>query len=258
MLCVPQQNVDSKQVVQTTKSTYSDVWVVVFVTDSYLTRAWCCMEIAVATGSGCRITVVGTYTMVSEKKFYENMVATVPSDISLIKDEIKSLYGTEDKFNDEVSRAMEVLFVEAQKRQICELFNNTRRADRPEWSRFLTVTPLPSLQRDRNRDFDVLSAAFDLSISASSPISNKSSRSLRIFLLSTLADTVIEWSFFYQDVLPFLQQYSRLCQLDLVLCDLRCGSREDEALPLQTVMAELERCKTESVGLCCIMLLGDK
>jgi hypothetical protein len=195
--------------------------------------------------------------MVHEKNFYKNMVATVDSDILLIKEEITKIYGTEGKFNDEVARAMEVLFVEGQKRQVCTLFNDKRRADRPEWSRFLSVTPLPSLPRDRNRDFDILSGTVDLSMSTSSPICC-SSRSLRIFLLSTLMDTVLEWSFFYQDVVPFLQQYARLCQLDLVFCDLRCGSREDEALPLATVMAELERCKTESAGLCCIMLLGDK
>jgi hypothetical protein len=195
--------------------------------------------------------------MVHEKKFFENMVATVPSDIQLIKDEIIYLYHTAQQFNDEVARAMEVLFVEGHKRQVCQLFY-TRRIDRPEWSRFLSVQPLPCLPRDRDRDFDVLSGAVDLSTSASSLIGSKSLRSLRIFLLSTLADTVLEWSFFYQDVVPFLQQYARMCQLDLVLCDLRCGSREDEALPMETVMKELERCKTESAGLCCIMLVGDK
>lgn len=257
MLCVPQQAVTSPQVVQTTKSTYSYVWFVVFVTDDYLSRAWCCMEISVATGCGCKITVVGFCKMVREKKFYQNMVASVPSDIPLIQAEIKSLYGTEEKFNDAVALAMEVLVVEGNKQKVCELFN-TRRVDRPEWSRYLSVTQLPSMPRDRNRDFDVLSGAFDLNIPASPLTSNNTSRSLRIFLLSTLADTVLEWSFFNQDVWPFLLWYARLCQLDLVFCDLRCGSREDEALPLQTVMAELERCKTESAGLCCIMLLGDK
>jgi hypothetical protein len=255
VLCVPQSGVKSDDVVGTTHSNYSGCWTVVFVDGNYLQRAWCAMEIAVSTNDGCRITVVGSCDAVSGKEFFDNITATNPSDISLIKREILNLFKTKEKFNGVVAKAMEVLFVEKHKRQVCELFN-LRRADRPEWSRFLSVTQPPSLPRDRSRDYDVLSGAVDLNILTGA--SSSVSRALRIFLLSTLMDTLLEWSFFCQDVLPFLQQYARLCQLDLVLCDMRCGSREDEALPLETVMTEVERCRVESAGLCCIMILGDK
>jgi hypothetical protein len=233
---------------------------VVFVDGKYLTRAWCCLEIAVSTSDDCKITVIGSCDAVAGKEFFDNIVATNKSDIELIKKEILKLFETKQSFNAVVASAMEVLFVEKHKRQACELFG-TLRADRPEWIRYLSVTQLPSLPRDSSRDFDVLSGAVNLNIpfgAASSANCNSTSRSLRIFLLSTLTDTVLEWSFFHQDVVQFLQQYARLCQMDLVLCDLRCGSRENEALPLETLIAEVERCKAESAGLSCIALIGDK
>ena len=239
----------------TTHSNYSDCWTVVFVDGNYLQRAWCAMEIAVSTNDGCRITVVGSCDAVAGKEFFDNITATNPSDISLIQREILTLFDSKEKFNGVVAKAMEVLFVEKHKRQVCDLFN-TLRADRPEWSHFLSVTQPPSRPRDRSLDYDVLSGAVDLNLlfGASSSVS----RTLRIFLLSTQADTMLEWSFILQDVLPFLRQYARLCQLDLVFCDMRCGSRDEEALPLETVMGEMERCMKESVGLYCIMILGDK
>jgi hypothetical protein len=226
---------------------------VVFVTDDYITRAWCCLEIAVATESGCKVTVVGSCKRILKKEFFESMVATESTDIPLIKNEIERLYGTGTKFNNIVARAMEVLYVEVHKRQVCKLFN-TARSLRPDWSRNLSITKPPSLLRDRGRDFDVLSGAVDLSAVRS----NNTSRSLRIYLLSTLTDLILEWSFFYRDVVPFLQDYARRCQLDLLFCDMRCGSREEEALPLDILMAEMERCKAESMGLCCFAILGDK
>ena len=260
VLCVPQQNVETKAVVRTTHSNYTETWITVFVNGNYLRRAWCCLEFAVSANGDCRITVIGSCDDVSGNNFFDDFTATSKSDIGLIREEILTLFGTKEKFNCVVARAMEVLFVEKHKQQVCKLFG-INRAERPEWSRFLSVTQPPSLPRDRCSDFDFLSGAVDLSILSSataSPTRNSASRSLRIFLLSTLADTMLEWSFFYQDVAPFLQKYARMCQIDLVFCDMRCGRREDEALPLDILMEEVERCKTNSAGLCCIMLLGDK
>lgn len=258
---MPQQNVESEEVVGTTHITYTNCKVTVFVAGGYLKRVWCGLELAVSTNDDCEITVIGSCDAVSGKDFFNNMDATSKSDIKLVKDEILKLFGTEEKFNSVVARAMEVLFVESHKRRVCNLFDVTRRADRPAWHRFLSITQPPSLPRDLSRDFDLLNGTIDLNIlcgANSSKTSFSASRSLRIFLLSTLADTMLEWSFFYQDVAPFLQQYAQLCQLDLVYCDLRCGSREEETLPLETLMAEVERCRVESAGLRCIMLFGDK
>ena len=260
VLCVQQKDVKPEEVVGTTHSNYTKCWITVFVNGNYLKRAWCCLEIAVSTNDDCRITVIGSCDDVSGRNFFDNFIATSKSDVGLIRNEILTLFGTKEKFDSVVARAMEVLFVERHKQQACRLFN-TSRADRPRWRQYLSVTQPPSLPRDRCRDFDVLSGAVDLDIlssAASSPTRNSASRSLRIFLLSTLADTMLEWSFFYQDVVPLLRQYARLCQLDLVFCDMRCGRREDETLSLETLIEEVERCRAESEGLCCIMLLGDK
>ena len=169
-----------------------------------------------------------------------------------------SIYGTKEVFICTVARALELLFVEAHKRQPCNLFED-KRADRSKWKQTLSSPSPVSLPRDRRRDFDILTG-LELLQSESSPsrLLRAPSRTLRVLLISTQTDTVLEWSFFHQDVVPFLKVTARRVGLDLVICDVRCGSREEEGLPVETLLAELDRCKAESAGLCCVALIGDK
>lgn len=110
VLCVPQQDMDSPAVVGTTKSTYKDCWLVVFVDGNYLTRAWCAFEIAVGMSSGCRLTVIGSCDKITHKNFYEKIVATNESDVALIKVEILVIFKSVEVFNEVVANAMQVLF----------------------------------------------------------------------------------------------------------------------------------------------------
>jgi hypothetical protein len=105
VLVVPQMQVTSPEVVQTTKSNYRDCWVVIFLKGSIFTRAWCCLEAAICTSAKCKISVVGTLDSSKGSNYFDTMQATVESDVALIKQEIMALFGSPDRFNSEVARA---------------------------------------------------------------------------------------------------------------------------------------------------------
>jgi hypothetical protein len=109
VLAVPQMQVTSPEVVQTTKSNYRDCWVVIFLNGGIFNRAWCCLEAAICTSAKCKIDVVGVLDRSKGSNFFDTMQATVESDIPLIKQEIIALFGTPDKFNSAVTAAADIL-----------------------------------------------------------------------------------------------------------------------------------------------------
>jgi hypothetical protein len=121
VLVVPQMQVTSPEVVQTTKSNYRDCWVVIFLNGGIFTRAWCCLEAAICTSAKCKIDVVGVLDRSKGGNFFDTMQATVESDIPLIKQEIITLFGTPDKFNSEVARAAnDIMLILQQQREIIQ------------------------------------------------------------------------------------------------------------------------------------------
>ena len=251
VLCVPQQNVESGAVVGTTRSTYTDCWLVVFVEGDYLTRAWCALEIAVGMDAGCRLTVIGSCDMIKGKDFYDQIVATKKTDADLIRKEILIIFQTKEVFNEVVAGAMQVLFVNAQKSMHFARLG-VPREERTEWKERLPSTNPKLLPRNKTEDWDVISG------NLSSAILEATRRTLRVFLSSTLSDTVVEWRFFLQDVMPYLQACARNRGIDLEVSDMRFGNTDEENLSLELRLPELERCRKESAGLFCVLLTGDK
>ena len=253
---MPQKDVKSSEVVQTTMANYSKCWMVIFVAGSYLARAWCCLEIAVAMMTKCKITVIGQCDMVEGRDFFDTMKATVASDIPLIKVEIKKLVKSDDNaltaklVNNIVAHAMEVLFVQAHKDSDCNLSTDAR-ADRGDWGERMKFSSPPNLPRDREKDWAILAGQ-------AREVEEAGSRTLRIFLLSTLMDTVVEWSYFLQDCAKFLMECARLRGFDLILSDMRYGSWEEEALSLDVLATEMECCKDTSADISCLAILGSK
>ena len=254
MLCVPQNALPD--VFETTRSNYSKCWMVIFVAGYYLTRGWCCLEIAFATMTGSKLTVIGQCNMVEGKNFFEGMKATVEKDIRGIKDAIKKLVESDNeteaahRFDNIVAHAMEVLFVQAHKDSDCNLSTDAR-ADRGDWGERMKFSSPPNLPRDREKDWAILTGQ-------AKEVEEAGSRTLRIFLLSTLMDTVVEWSYFLQDCAKFLMECARLRGFDLILSDMRYGSREEEALSVDVLATEMECCKDTSADLCCLAILGSK
>ena len=251
VLCVPQNNLPN--VFETTKKNYSGCWMVIFVAGFYLTRAWCCLEIAFAMMTGCKITVIGQCNMVKGRTFFEDMVATVPSDIEAIKLAIKQLVGSDDTqtaqlFNNIVSKAMEILFVQAHKDRVCDLSTDRKLGDWGERRKFISPQNLP---RDQTKDWAILTGQ-------AREVEEADSRTLRVFLLSTQMDTVLEWSYFLQDCAQYLMECARERGLDLIFSDMRHGSREEEALSLDALTTELECCKAKSADLACLAIIGNK
>jgi hypothetical protein len=250
VLCVPQRDVQSAAVVQATKSTFSGCWLVIFVGGNCLRRAWCALEIAVGTSTKCRLTVSGSCEIITGKRFYKELEATFQSDIDLIKVEILKIFQTEQAFNEVVARAMQVLFVVAQKSKEYNIFA-TPREQRVDWISRMSSTNPKMLPRDREQDWAVLTgkvSAVDL---------DATPRALRVFLSSTFSDTILEWRFFLQDVVPYLKVCARNRGLDFDVSDMRFGNKHEESLPLDTRSAELERCRTESAEVFCLVLLGN-
>jgi hypothetical protein len=146
---------------------------------------------------------------------------------------------------------MEVLFVQAHKDRVCDLFTGSARSDRDEWKRRMKFDSPAHLPRDREKDWAVLTGrAEEVEVAAS--------RTVRVFLLSTQMDTVLEWSYFLQDCAQYLMVCARLRGLDLILSDMRNGSREEDALPLDALAAELKCCIGKSADLACLAILGSK
>lgn len=253
VLVVPQQAITSEEVVETTKETYSNCWLLVFVFGDYLLRAWCCLEIAIGIRDHCKLTVIGTCSSITGQDFFEKMEATVREDIDLIKKFILEKMGwTAEKFNTIVKSAMEVLFVEAQKNLLCKDLFDQPRQERVEWKQRMCSIKPEIKPRDRHQDWEILTGNLRCSISKGAE------RSVQLFLSSTLTDTMLEWSFFLQEALPYLQMCARSRRLDLNVSDLRCGCREEDSLPPETSIAELKRCYADSAGLCCLHITGDK
>ena len=253
VLCVPQGNVVSAQVVQTTKSTYSKCWLVIFVAGNCLSRAWCALEIAVGTSTGCKLTVIGSCDLIDEKKFFEKLDATVESDIKLIKEEILCIFHSKEEFNEVVARAMQVLFVFAQKNTKFSAFKfGTPREQRTGWiAKMQSKTPKMT-PRDRLQDWSII-------VGDTSAVSlEETRRVVRVFLSSTFSDTVIEWSFFLQDVVPYLKVCARNRGLDFDVSDMRFGNTPEESLPVEVRLAELERCGNESAGMFYVLIAGNK
>lgn len=145
---------------------------------------------------------------------------------------------------------MQVLFVAALKNQPCNLFG-TPRHERNEWKQRLLPMRHTVRSRDQDQDWRVLTGD-------TSDILSTGTRSIRFLIVSTLTDTLLEWSFFLQDVAPYLELCARKRGLDLVVCDLRRGLREEDCLPQETVMAQLRVCQEQSSGVKCAILTGDK
>ena len=251
VLCVPQKDVKTAEVVQTTKSTYSGpkCRLVIFVDGNCLLRAWCALEIAVGTSTKCRLTVLGSCEIITGKRFYEDLEATFQSDIDLIKTEILKIFVTEQAFNEVVARAMQVLFVAAQKSKEYNVFA-TPREQRVDWISRMSSTNPKMLPRDREKDWAVMAGkvmAVDL---------DATPRALRVFLSSTFSDTVLEWRFFLQDVVPYLKLCARNRGLDFDVSDMRFGNKHEESLSLDSRLAELEGCRNESADVFCLVLLG--
>jgi hypothetical protein len=250
VLCVPQKDVQTAEVVQTTKSIYSGCWLVIFIDGNCLRRAWCALEIAVGTSTKCRLTVLGSCEIITGKRFYTELEATFQSDIDLIKMEILKIFGTEQAFNEVVARAMQVLFVVAQKSKEYNVFA-TPREQRVDWISRMSSTNPKMLPRDPEQDWAVMTGKVSAVDFDTTP------RALRVFLSSTFSDTVLEWRFFLQDVVPYLKVCARNRGLDFNVSDMRFGNKHEESLPLDTRLAELERCRTESAEVFCLVLLGD-
>ena len=91
---------------------------------------------------------------------------------------------------------MQVLFVAALKNQPCNLFG-TPRHERNEWKQRLLPMRHTVRSRDQDQDWRVLTGD-------TSDILSTGTRSIRFLIVSTLTDTLLEWSFFLQDVAPYL------------------------------------------------------
>ena len=211
------------------------------------------MEIAVSTKDDCKITVIGSCDAVSGKDFFDNMIATSESDVSLIQNEILKLFGDKKKFNGVVARAIEVLFIAAQKKVTCSLFDSASRINRPDWRERLSSINPTKRERNKLQDWDILKGNLSIDISSVS-----SARAVKVFLCSTFSDTIQEWNFFHQDVAPYLKLCARNRGIDLVFVDMRFGNRDEDALREEIVLAELQRCKTESSGIFFLVLTGNK
>jgi hypothetical protein len=253
VLCVPQQDVNTEEVVGTTHSNYTNCWTVVFVKGDYLKRAWCCLEIAASTNDDCKITVIGSCDSVSGKDFFDNIIATQKSDVDLIQKEILKLFENKEKFNGVVAKAMEVLFVAAQKKVVCCLYDSTLRVNRHDWQERLNSKNPTKQERNKQQDWFYMTGNLSIDV-----IANSTSRVVKVFLCSTFGDTVLEWNFFHQDVAPFLKLCARNRGIDLVFVDIRFGNRDEDALREEIVLAELERCKAESSGIFFLLLTCNK
>jgi hypothetical protein len=250
VLCVPQSNVQTEEVVRTTKLTYSKCWLVIFVTNSYLRRAWCALEVAVGTSTGCQLTILGSCDVIKGKRFYEHLEATFTNDVDLIKKEIINVFKDKDAFNEVVASAMQVLFVVAQKNKEFEALEMPREK-RAEWISRMPSTNPKLLDRDREKDWAAMTGKI------SSLNLDVTPRAMRVFLSSTFSDTLLEWRFFLQDVLPFLKICARNRGLDFDVSDMRFGNKQEESLPLDIRLAELERCRDESADIFYMLLLGN-
>jgi hypothetical protein len=187
---------------------------------------------------------------ITGKRFYKELEATFQSDIDLIKTEILKRFETEQAFNEVVARAMQVLFVMAQKSKGYNVFAAPRE-QRVDWISRMSSTMPKMLPTDREQDWAVMTgkvSAVDL---------DATTRALRLFLSSTFSDTMLERSLFLQDVVPYIKVCASNRGLDFDVSDMHFGNKHEESLPVDSRLAELERCRTESAEFFCFVLLGN-
>jgi len=149
---------------------------------------------------------------------------------------------------------VQALFVSALKNERCTLFGDVPRQERDQWKQRLPSPNPPMRPRDKDQDWGILTGE----AAAISTGAVASTRAVRLFFCSSLTDTVLEWSFFLQDCIPFLEQCARNRDLDLDVRDMRRGLREEDGLPLETMLAQLRLCQEQSAGVNCIVITGDK
>ena len=239
--------------VATTKAIYSNCWVVIFMDGNCLRRAWCALEIAVGTSTNSKLMVIGACEIIQGKRFYQELEATFESDIVLIKNEILRIFKSEEEFNEVVAGAMpamQVLFISAQKSKEYPALHPPRE-QRAEWAARMPSTNPQMRPRDKSEDWSVLTGNVSHASLRAAP------RAVSVFLSSTFSDTVLEWRFFLQDVVPYLKACARSRGLDFDVSDMRFGNTREESLPLEVRVAELERCSKESAGVFYVLVAGD-
>jgi hypothetical protein len=98
----------SDQVIQTTDSIYSGSKIEVFLDNSYLSRAWCLAEAGQYTNpkNKCTISVSGSAELKPGTDFFNSMDAGRKSDIPLIQTYILVKYGSAERFNTEIDKAV--------------------------------------------------------------------------------------------------------------------------------------------------------
>ena len=253
VLVVFQRGLTSTDVVSKTGDNYNSK-VLLFYGPLYFSRAWCCLEIAISTSQGCELIVLGSGRNIEGKDFFNQMDATVKSDILLIRNEICKLFKDAQNFNRIVSNAMVSLFVASSKNVPCKLYGNVPRHEREEWKLKLVPEQSPVRCRDRDIDWAILTGR-----PPSEGCLASQDRSIRVFLSSTLTDSVLERNFIAYDVEPYLQLHARSHGLDFMFSDMCKGTREDvDMLPSKVVLTELQNCQSTSAGLNYVMIIGDK
>ena len=240
---------DTAAVVLTTKAVYSNRWLVIFVNGNCLRRAWCALEIAVGTSSGCKLTVIGSCDIIKGKHFYEELQATVEKDIALIRTEIIQIFKSEKDFNEVVAQAMQTLFVVAQKsKKLPDMW--PPRSQRAEWSSRMESKNPNIIPRDREQDWSIISG------NASGASLRVTQHGLILFLSSIFSDTKLELNYAFQDVFEYVKECARNRGLDFNVSDMRFGNTHEESLPLEVRIAELERCAKESAGVFYVLVAG--
>ena len=212
------------------------------------------MEIAICTSLNCELIVLGSGRNIEAKDFFNEMKAKEKSDIALIRNEICKLFQNAENFNRIVSNAMVSLFVASSKNVPFNLYENIPRHQREKWKPMLVPEQLPVRCRDRNIDWAILAGR---PVSEASLVSEE--RSIRVFLSSTMTDSVLERNFLANDVEPFLKLHARNHGLDFMFSDMCKGTREDiDMLPPKVVLTELQNCQSASAGLNYVLIIGNK
>ena len=106
---------NSGQVVGLTGEIYKDCEVLILLTPTIFTRAWCLLEAANYTRNGCKICVVGQCSFLQGEDYFAAMQAGVPSDVALIKEEIACMFGDDcrSKFNRAIDDAVVQVYGES-------------------------------------------------------------------------------------------------------------------------------------------------
>jgi tetratricopeptide (TPR) repeat protein len=106
---------NSGQVVGLTGEVYSNCDVLILLSASIFTRAWCLLEAANYTRNGCKLHVVGRCSFLQGEDYFSAMKAGVESDVGLIKDEIARKFGSgfHAEFNSSIDDAVVQVYGES-------------------------------------------------------------------------------------------------------------------------------------------------